>query len=348
MRVAWFVPAPIDTASGGSAYGRRMVQGLRAAGHIVDVVELGGNHPLPDAPAREAARRAWHGLPDGARPVIDDRCLPAFVDLAAEIANRAVGLIHHSMALEHGLAESDRAALRDIERHLLPRLAKAIATSQSGAERLQTEFGVASDRIGAVLPGTDDAPRSLGSGGPGCAILSLGALVPRNGHDVLLRALARLFDLDWSLAIVGSAERDPAHAHGLEALAEQLGIAQRVGFAGDPGVRQGNAATLDGLWHGADLFALATQWENDGMAVAEALKRGLPVAITTGGAAGFVVPVDAGVICPPGDYEGLSKAMRRLIFDAGLRRFMADTAWQAGRLFSDWATQSQAFAAALA
>ena len=83
------------------------------------------------------------------------------------------------------------------------------------------------------MPGTDDAPRSPGSGGPTCHILSIGTLVPRKGHDVLLRALARLFDLDWQLTIVGSPDRDPVHARSLVALAEELGIARQVRFAGE-------------------------------------------------------------------------------------------------------------------
>jgi len=343
MHIALLVPAPFATISGGYAYDRRMVEGLRSAGHVVDVVQLPGRHPLPDDTAKRAARHAWQALAGDARPVIDGLGLPAFADLADALAERAVGLIHHPTALEHGLPESDRTALREIERRVLPRLPKVIVTSTSSRERLQTDFCVAAERVAVVVPGTDDAPRSPGSGGPGCAILAVGTLVPRKGHDVLLRALARLFDLDWSLAIVGSAIRDPAHARALETLAEELGIGRRVRFAGEV-----DDAALDHLWHGADLFALATQWEGYGMAVAEALKRGLPVAIASGGAAGLLVPVEAGVICPPGDHEGLSKAMRRLIFDADLRRSMAETAWQAGRLLPDWTTQTAAFAAALA
>src|SRR6185437_4364104 len=57
-------------------------------------------------------------------------------------------------------------------------------------------------------PDADEAARHAlrcpGSDGPGCHILSIGALVPRKGHDVLMRALVRLFDLDWHLTIVGS------------------------------------------------------------------------------------------------------------------------------------------------
>ena len=104
------------------------------------------------------------------------------------------------------------------------------------------------------------------------------------------------------------------HAHALAALAEQLGIARRVSFAGEA-----DAATLEALWQGADMFALATHWEGYGMAIAEALKRGMPVAVTAGGAAGALVTPRSGVVCAPGDEATLSKALRRLIFDLPLR-----------------------------
>lgn len=344
MRVAFIAPVPFTGLSGGFAYDRRIVAGLREAGHDVDVVALSGAHPLTDDPARNAAVDAWTTLAEDARPVIDGLALPAFADLADALAARgAVGLIHHPTALETGFTEQQRETLRAAERRLMPALTRVIVTSEPTAERLTADFGVAPNRIAVVVPGTDDAPRSSGSGGPGCAILSVGTLVPRKGHDVLLRALARLFDLEWHLTIAGSARRDPVHARTLSALAEELGIANRVRFAGEVG-----DAALDVLWRETDLFALATYWEGYGMAVADALKRGIPVAITAGGAVASLVPVEAGVICEPGDHDGLSKALRRLIFGRTLREAMGQVAWDAGQALPSWAAQTQAFVAALA
>jgi glycosyltransferase involved in cell wall biosynthesis len=343
MDLSLIVPAPVDAVSGGYAYDRRIVAGLREAGHSVRVVELAGTHPLADEQARAAARAAWYGIGAGSRPIIDGLGLAAFADFDGALAARgAVGLIHHPTALETGLAETDRAVLFGVERRLLPWLARIIVTSEATAERLVADFCVERDRIAVVVPGTDDAPRSIGSGGPTCQIVSIGMLVPRKGHDVLLRALVRLFDLDWRLTIVGSADRDRVHACALAALAEELGIARRVRFAGEV-----TGDSLEALWRGADLFALATHWEGYGMAIAEALRRGVPVAISSGGAAANLVTPEAGVVCPVGDHVNLSKALRRLIFGASLRRKLADGAWRVGHTLPGWPEQVQVFARAL-
>lgn len=342
--ISLIVPAPFDAVSGGYAYDRRIVAGLRDAGHTVKVIELTGSHPVADEFSRDAVCAAWDSIPEDSRPIVDGLALPAFAGLDDALAARnAVALIHHPTALETGFSEAERAALRAIEKRLLAKFARVIVTSEATGERLAADFGVQAERIKVVVPGTDDAPRSPGSGGPTCRIISVGALVPRKGHDVLLRALARLFDLNWQLTIVGSPDRDPVHASSLRTNAEQLGIAQRVRFAGEA-----TDAELAALWRDADLFALATHWEGYGMAVAEALKRGLPVAVTAGGAVGNLVTPEAGVVCPLGDHVNLSKALRRLIFGTVLRRSMADAAWQVGQALPNWQTQIREFAQALA
>lgn len=339
MRIAFLVPAPITAVSGGYGYDRAIIAELRAAGHAVDVVELAGHHPLPDDTARQSAQAAWQALPPDALPVIDGLGLPAFEGLPG--LHRATGLIHHPTSREASHSEPDRDALAAAERALFPALARCIVTSQATAATLAADFAVDPARVHVVMPGTSPAPRAPGSGGPTCQILSIGTLIPRKGHELLLRALAKLFDLDCHLTIAGGAP-DPVHAATLANLAEDLKISQRVTFAGTVA-----DAALEALWQRADVFALATEYEGYGMAIAEALKRGVPVAITKGGAAGDLVPVEAGVVCDVGDLVTYSKALRRVIFDTELRAEMAEAAFQAGQALPDWPQQGRAFAAAL-
>lgn len=343
MRIVFVAPAPFATLSGGYLYDRRIIEGLRDRGHHVEIVELAGHHPLPDDAARAAAREVLAQVGDGTQIVIDGLGLPAFAPLADDLARlRAVGLIHHPTTLETGLAEEARAALRQREEQVFPALARIIGVSPHTAGQLVSGFGCEADRIGIVTPGTDPAMRAAGSGGEGCAIIAVGTLVPRKGHDVLMRALARLTDLDWTLTIVGSGDRDPVHAHGLAALAEELGIASRITFAGEVA-----GAALGALYARSDIFALATHWEGYGMVIAEALARGLPLAITAGGAAAELAPREASVVSPVGDANSLGRAMRRVIFDRALRAQMSDAAWAAGQRLPRWSDQAALFEAEL-
>ncbi|WP_424812754.1 glycosyltransferase family 4 protein [Roseococcus sp. YIM B11640] len=338
MKIALLVPAPFDTVSGGYIYDRRMVEGLRGLGHEVRVVELAGRHPMPDAAAEASAREAFAGLAANEVPLIDGLGLPAFAPLAPELAARmAVALIHHPTSLEPG---PDQAALAERERTLFAACGRFITTSVYTA-RAMPALGADRLRIGVIEPGTDPAPRARGSAGPGARILSVGSLIPRKGHDVLLRALARLTDLDWELRIAGP-PADPVHAQGLAALAEELGLTARVSFLGSLG-----QAELEAEYTEADLFALATHFEGYGMVAAEAQARGLPLALCTGGAVADLVGKGAAILAAPGDFNSLSRGMRRPLFDTALRAEMAEASWKAGQALPRWDDRAAKLAAEL-
>jgi len=338
MKIALLVPTPFATISGGYLYDRRLVEGLRALGHAVRVVELAGSHPNANDAAHAAAGAALAGLAPDEIAVVDGLGLPAFVPhIEALEACGAVGLIHHPVSLEPG---ADRAALEPIERALFAACARLIVTSPMTGTTLAT-FGADPARIAVVEPGTDPAPRATGSGGPGCRILTVGAIIPRKGHDVLLRALERLTDLEWSLRIAG-ALADKVHLHSLQALSEELGLTARVTFLGtlDP-------AALEAEYAGADIFALATLYEGYGMVVAEAQARGLPMVLSTGGAVADVAGPGAAILAQPGDWLNLSRGMRRPLYDPHLRAQMAEASWKAGQALPRWDAQAARFAAIL-
>src|ERR1700761_1902182 len=249
MQICLIVPGSLATASGGHTYDRRMADGLRTLGHDVNVVELAGRLPDPDQAAIYAARTTWTAIPPGTLRLIDGLALPAFNGLPL---HQVTALVHHPVSLETSIPEEAAHRLHLQEAAMFREVPRLVTTSDQTADRLVRDFDVPAERIGVIVPGIDDLPRSDGSNGTGCHILSVGALVPRKGHDVLLRSLRRLLDLDWTLTIAGTADHDPAYAAGLRDLADQLNIGQRVRFVAD---------ATEALWQSADLFALTSFFE---------------------------------------------------------------------------------------
>jgi glycosyltransferase involved in cell wall biosynthesis len=343
MHVVFAVPGSLDDVSGGYHYDRRIIAGLRDAGHGVEVASLAGRHPLPDDAALEAAGALLARTDPSARLVIDGLGLPAFAPhVEALVARRAVALIHHPTALETGAPPDEREALRAIERGMLPRIPHIVTSSEPTAKRLAEEFGADPARIASVAPGVDPARRSRGSGRITCCLLSVGNLTVRKGHDVLLKALGRLKDLDWQLTIVG-AEREAGQLALLRRAADKAGITRRVVFTGAV-----VDDALETLWDTADVFSLATRYEGYGVAIAEALRHGLPVVTTDAAPAAALVAADAGTVSAAEDSDMLSRCLRRVIADVPLRRTMADAAWKIGQTLGGWHTQAEAFAAAIA
>lgn len=329
------VPGALDQLTGGYLFDKRLVAELRALGRTLEVHELSGHFPEPDATARDAAAVLLARLPDGAAAVIDGLALLAFAEcLASERARlKLVGLVHHPLAVETGLDTEDRARLAGVEARLLSRLKGVLCPSAATAWAVEN-YGVPRERIFVTPPGTlkpGAPPQRRVRGERPLQFLSVGAVIPRKGHALLIEALAALRQKPWRLLIIGSLTRDPSTAQALERAIAREGLGERVRLAGEWAPER-----LDTAYAEADVFVLASYHEGYGMAFAEAMAHGLPIVGTTGGAIAETVPADAALLVPPGDADALSAALAMMLDNAALRARMAERAAAAGAALPDW------------
>ena len=341
LEIAFAVPGCLDAPTGGYGYARKLLALAPGFGVNLTHIRLPGGfpHPSPDELAEterllSASLRPLHlvdGLAYGALPAALVRRLPG----------ATIALVHHPLAFESGLAPERRDALLCSEREALAEAKHVIASSRFTARLLAADFDVPPDKLSIAEPGTEPAPRAKGTGSP-VRLLAVGAVSPRKGYDVLVRALAGMRDLKWRLTIAGSLDRAPQAADTLAALIAAEGLAGRIALAGAV-----DDATLARLYDRADVFVSPSLFEGYGMVLAEAMARGLPIVASTGGAAAETVPDAAAIKVPPGDAAALAAALADMIADAQLRRRFADASWAAGQALPRWSDTAAAVAAVL-
>ena len=144
---------------------------------------------------------------------------------------------------------------------------------------------------------------ALGLPAAGPLIGSVGRLDPVKGHDLLIRAFAKLQDPQARLILIGDGEKRAEY----ETLAQELGISDRVRFTG---WREDVGDLLEAL----DLFVFPSRNEGMGRAAVEAMAAGLAVvAARTGGLPEVVRDGETGLLVPPDDADALAAAIARLL-----------------------------------
>ena len=172
--------------------------------------------------------------------------------------------------------------------------ADAVITVSSALRDSLIELGAPASKITAIRNGvdtdlfheTDRAEARDKFGVEGRVLASVGNLVPLKGHDLVIRAIARLPEA--RLLIAG----DGPMRETLEKLARELGVANRVVFLG--AVPQ---TDLPVVYSAADALVLASSNEGLPNVVMEAIACGTPVVATrVGGIPEIVTSRAAGIL----------------------------------------------------
>lgn len=328
--VVFAIPGNLTARTGGYIYDQRVGQGLRGAGWQVETLNLGASFPNPTAADMAAALTALAAVPAGTALLVDGLAFGA-LDTAGLAAFKApvCALVHHPLALESGVPAERAAVLRRLEKANLTFARQVIVTSPHTAANLVREFGVPEARITVALPGTD-RPQKPRQPPAVPNILSVGSLTERKGHDVLLAALARLTDLEWTAEIVGG-PHDPAVAAKLKAQWARLGLQQRVRFIGEL-----ERDELDACYARASIFALATRYEGYGMVFTEATANGLPIVSCAAGAVAETAPKESSILVPPDDPAAFAEALRSILTDPALEARLNAGAKAAGMDLPAW------------
>lgn len=239
---------------------------------------------------------------------------PFFYGLPAARLAGVPAVIHS----EHGRTFPERPLRAMAQRLLLRRVDAAFTVSAQLRADLARELRVSDSRFEVIYNGVDvtrfsplerateaaDATRPLRIG-------SVGRLVQVKNYPLLLRALARLpAQRRCTLLLVGEGPERGA----LAALASELGVADRVEFAG-------HRDDVPELLRTMDVFVLPSVSEGMSNTLLEAMAAGVPVlASDVGGNVEIIEPERSGLLFRCGDESHAAAQLLRLLESADLRR----------------------------
>jgi glycosyltransferase involved in cell wall biosynthesis len=192
-------------------------------------------------------------------------------------------------AVSHLIAVSERIRQLFIQEWRIP--AQTISTITNGVP------------LNDFLPVPEGVIRSGGQQGP--VITTIGRLTPQKAQHIFIEAAAHIVKAypDASFQIVGRGHLE----NELKALAQKLGIAEQVQFAG---VRH----DIPNILAASDIFVLSSAWEGLPVTAIEAMAAARPVVLTdVGGIRDLVESGKHGFIVPPHNAQALADALLELL-----------------------------------
>jgi D-inositol-3-phosphate glycosyltransferase len=249
-----------------------------------------------------------------------------------------VSTFHTLAQLKNRVAESaaerEQTVRYEIERRTMAGSDRVVALTAIDRQQILRHYETHSPID--VIPGGVDLnrfspmPRGQARAALGLApnqkiLLFVGRIQRLKGLEVLVRAFARLGDLDARLLVVGGqpgTSPESREIARLQHLVAKLGIEDRAGFVGAVAHEQ-----LPLYYAAADVTVMPSSYESFGLVAVESLACGTPVVATrVGGLTSIVHDGETGLLVPWRDAQMFAESLRRVLEDTDLRRRLAANA----------------------
>lgn len=225
-----------------------------------------------------------------------------------------------------------------IPRYFLPRRmiqwaareADGLITVCQALKKVLLDMGIEDHKVTVLPNGVDlklfspmdrsEVRKQLGLNRP--TLLSVGFLIDRKGHHLIMKALQNLPGVD--LLIVG----DGPKKEELRLLPKQLGVEDRVTFVGEVDQKK-----LPLYYTAADVLVLASDREGLANVLLESMACGTPVVATNiWGTPEVVSSKDAGLLMVERSHHGVSESVKKLLENppkrAATRRHAEHFSWE--------------------
>jgi len=155
----------------------------------------------------------------------------------------------------------------------------------------------------------------------GPVIMLPGRISPWKGHDILIKALINLKDLEWQVVFIGDTAENPRITSELKGMLAQHKLSDRVHFVG-------YCDDMAAAYLLADLVvsAASTEPEAFGRVAVEAAAMAKPViASAHGGSLETVLDGKTGWLVKPNDHQSMENALHEALQDPQLRKSLGSS-----------------------
>ncbi len=246
-----------------------------------------------------------------------------------------VGTFHTLAQLKNSVAETaaerEQAVRYEIERRTMAGSDRIVALTAVDRAQMIRHYGALAPI--EVIPGGTDLDRfrptpraaarqALGLPDRGKVALFVGRIQRLKGLEVLLRAFARLGDLDAQLVVVGGQRgigQESREIGRVQHLAAKLGVADRSRFVGAVAHEQ-----LPLYYSAADVTVMPSSYESFGLVAVESLACGTPVVATrVGGLSSIVRDGENGLLVAWRHADLFADRLRQVLSDERLWKHLS-------------------------